>query len=491
MRRVGKSYPLHRAPKSAGSAFSWSLANTMISRLGTLGIGIVLARILGPEEFGTFAIALVALMAVLSFNELGVSLAIVRWPGDPGLIASTVNTLSVLGSTLFCALAWWAAPQFSELMGDPQATPVVRILILSVLLNGIVAGPAALLQRAFEERTRMAIDQANVWIGAILSVLLVFLGLGAMALAIGRLAGSFISALMFLRASPIKYRLGWNRGYASALVKFGLPLAGSSLIVFAVGYADQLSVGAMLGSVALGFYVLAFNLSSWPLNIISQPLRRVAPAAFSALQSDGPRLQEAITGLLKILACATIPAFLALSAAATPLVRFIYGSEWIPAAQVLSWLVIVALAKVFNELVYDYLVVVGRTNTVLAIQALGLCLLVPALVIGARTSGIAGVAVAYAVVSVLFLLPVYLWQLRRAGVGFTAVLKQLCLPLLAGVAAWAACTAATHFIALDLVDLAVGGTLTLALILLLLWNCRSEIQQIRRISRTESLEAAV
>lgn len=490
MRRVGRRRPLHRAPVSAGSAFSWSLANTMISRLGTLGIGIVLARILGPGEFGTFAIALVALMAVLSFNELGVSLAIVRWPGDPALIASTVNTLSVAGSAVFCALAWYAAPQFSALMGDPQATAVVRVLILSVLLNGIVAGPAALLQRAFEERTRMVIDQANVWIGAVLSVLLVLLGLGAMALAAGRLAGSLVAAVMFLRASPLKYRLGWHRGHAQSLVKFGLPLAGSSLIVFAVGYADQLTVGAMLGSVALGFYVLAFNLSSWPLNMISQPLRRVAPAAFSALQGDARQLQQVITALLKILACATIPAFLALSAAAEPLVLFIYGSDWAPAAQVLSWLVIVALAKVFNELVYDYLVVVGRTNTVLAIQAAGLCALVPAVLLGAQLGGIAGVACAYAAVSVLVLLPVYLWQLRRAGIDFAAIARALRWPLLAGALAWAGCALAARHIALDLLALAVGGTWSLALIGLLVWGCRTEIQQIRRISRTESLEAA-
>ncbi|MEO5853122.1 MAG: oligosaccharide flippase family protein, partial [Nocardioides sp.] len=77
----------------AAGALGWSFLNTALTRLGTLAIGVVLARVLGPSEFGTFAVALVALMAVLSFNELGVSLAIVRWPGDPLEIAPTVNTL--------------------------------------------------------------------------------------------------------------------------------------------------------------------------------------------------------------------------------------------------------------------------------------------------------------------------------------------------------------------------------------------------------------
>ena len=85
----------------ASNAFAWGLLNTVVSRLGTLGIGIVLARMLGPESFGTFAVAMVALMAVLSFNELGVSLAIVRWPEDPAKIVPTVNTISVAGAHCF------------------------------------------------------------------------------------------------------------------------------------------------------------------------------------------------------------------------------------------------------------------------------------------------------------------------------------------------------------------------------------------------------
>ena len=236
----------------ASNAFAWSLLNTVVSKVGTLGIGIVLARMLGPESFGTYAVALVALMAVLSFNELGVSLAIVRWPGDPAAIVPTVNTISVAGSFLFCTGAMLAAPAFTAAMGDPGATDVVRILILSVFINGVVASPAALLQRDFKEKTRLGIDQVNVWTGAVLSIVLALTGMGAMALAVGRVAGSLVSGAMFLAASPMPYRFGLDRSQLGPLLRFGLPLAGTSIIFFAVGYADQLTAGAMLGPAALG-----------------------------------------------------------------------------------------------------------------------------------------------------------------------------------------------------------------------------------------------
>ena len=94
-RRVGIS-ALRFADKStlagqASRAFGWNFASTILSRLATFGIGVMLARILGPHAFGTYAVAFVALVAMQTFNELGVSLAIVRWESDPSDIIPTVT----------------------------------------------------------------------------------------------------------------------------------------------------------------------------------------------------------------------------------------------------------------------------------------------------------------------------------------------------------------------------------------------------------------
>ncbi|WPR66094.1 oligosaccharide flippase family protein [Glutamicibacter protophormiae] len=474
------------AAATAGGAFGWSLANTLVSRLGTLVIGVILARVLGPEEFGTFAIAMVALMAVLSFNELGVSLAIVRWPGEPGKIFSTVNTISVVGSVLFCAVAWLVAPAFTALMGDPQATLVVRLLILSVILNGVVAGPAALLQRVFREKERLFIDQANTWIGAGISVILALLGFGAMALAIGRLAGSLVAMVLFLRASPLGYRLGWSRQYVAPLLRFGLPLAGASIIVFATSYADQLTTGATLGTTALGFYLLAFNLSSWPLSIVSQPLRRVAPAAFSAIQSAPKEQKRVILALFTLVSCATAPAFGAIAGAAEPLIRMVYGSAWIPSAAVLSWLVVAAFSKVLCELAYDFIVVSGNTAVVLKLQGIGLLVSIPLMITGASVMGINGVAIAQVAVSFLVLLPMYLWFLRSRDIRLRDVLARIGLPFLAGVMVGGAAALLARFVANPLLAVLGAAGISVAVIVVLVYLRRVDLAAIRTITRTET-----
>jgi PST family polysaccharide transporter len=482
-RRRGTVQPRRTGTPGASNALGWSLLNTIASRFATLGIGIVLARVLGPSEFGTFAVALVVLMAVLSFNELGVSLAIVRWPGDPAVIAPTVNSISVLASLVVYAAAYAATPALANAMGDPGAVEVVRLLLLSVLVNGAVATPAALLQRRFRERTRMAIDQANVWIGAAVSVALAIAGMGAMSLAVGRLAGSAVSGIMFVRSSPLPYRFGWNSSVVPALLRFGLPLAGTSIIVFAVGYADQLIAGSLLGSTALGFYVLAFNLSSWPMSLLSQPLRRVAPATFSHLQADKQALRRAVTMIFGLLAACTLPLFAFVSGAAVPLVRFIYGDAWFPAAAILSFLVFSALCKLLYEMVYDYLVVLGKSGTVFLVQGASLVVMVPALVAGARIGGLVGLAIAQAVVSWTVILPLYLVQLSRAGVGLRAVARRCATPagvglLVGGFSYWMAAEFRS-----SLATLAVGGVLVAIASASLLYVRRRDIFELRGIGR--------
>src|SRR3954453_22529982 len=126
---AAEAAPLHRAPRALGLSF----LNTIVSKVGTLGIGVALARVVGPEEFGTYAVAFIALTAALSFNELGVSLAIVRWPGDPRSIAPTVATISLIASTIIALAGYFLAPAFAEAMGEPDATGVTQLLSLSVI----------------------------------------------------------------------------------------------------------------------------------------------------------------------------------------------------------------------------------------------------------------------------------------------------------------------------------------------------------------------
>ena len=290
---------------------------------------------LGPHAFGTYAVAWVALLAVLSLNDLSVSLAIVRWPGDPAEIAPTVTTIAVTGSAAMYAVCFFGAPGYASAMGAPAAAGVIRVLALSVVLDGLVCTPVGLLDRSFRQDRRMIADQVNGWLGALVSIGLAWAGLGAMSLAVGRIAGAVAAAVLYIAFSPEPLRFGFDRASARALLRYGTPLAGSTVVVFAVTNVDQLVVGRVLGATALGFYALALNLATWPVTMFSLPVRNVAPAAFARLQHDHEAMRTAFLSAAALLCAVALPVCLVIGGSATPLIMFAYGARWLPASRVL------------------------------------------------------------------------------------------------------------------------------------------------------------
>jgi PST family polysaccharide transporter len=444
---------------TARRALWWSVANNIVGRVGTTLMGIVLARLLVPEDYGVYAVALVALNALLSMNELGVSLAIVRRPGDVSRIAPTVKTLAMASSLVLWLVMFLAAPYVAQALDAPEATNILRVLTLSVLIDALTAVPSALMTRDFMQRERLIVDTAGFVVTSTTAIALALAGFGAWALAISALLGNVVNALFILRYSPDEHPYGFRADVARELLAFGLPLAAASFLIMGLLNIDYVVIGADLGPVELGFYLLAFNLCSWPVNMFSAPARRVSLPLFARLHAGETGASSAFVPVCTVLLLVTLPACVLLAALAEPIVEVVYGDDWLPAAAVLPWLMVLALVRVIGELIYDFLVALGSSNSNFTLQAVWLGALVIALPMGVKAGGIEGVAIAHAAVATLIVLPSYAIVLRRAGVSLRAMATQVSRPVVGTVAAAATAVAVAAVIGDDLVQLTLGAAL--------------------------------
>ncbi|MFD9617193.1 oligosaccharide flippase family protein [Streptomyces virginiae] len=419
--------------RKVGSAAKWSLINTVVMRLGNFATGIVLARFfLGPEAWGVYGIAQTVLLVLLSANELGVSLAIVRWEGDPRRFAPTVLTLSAASSCLLYAVLFAVAPAVAGVLGSPEASGVLRVMCLCVVLDGLSQVPAGFLTREFAQGRRMAVDGLNFVLSTAVTLLLAVDGWGAMSFAWGSVVGNVAALIGCCLAAPGTLKFGWDREQARALLKFGLPLAGASMLALGVVNVDTMVVGSALDPLALGFYVLAFNISGWPVRIISEAARRVSFAGFSRLADSPQALAAGFARALGVVMVGTVPICVLLAALAAPVVELIYGERWLPAARALPWLMALGLVRIGCELAYDCLVAIGHRRSLIGVQGLWLIILIPALVIGARTGGIVGVAQGHVLVAGAVVVPVFLLALHRGGIRLGTVARACAWPLLGG-----------------------------------------------------------
>ncbi len=260
---------------------------------------------------------------------------------------------------------------------------------------------------------------------------------------------------------------------------------------------DTALVGGLAGVTALGFYVLAFNISSWPTSVIGNAVRAVAFPAFAqrSLESGEPDAEGAVraTGLVW---AAAVPVAAALAVLSAPVVEPLYGPRWLAAAPVLTALAVFGALRVVFDLWVAYFTASGAAGTLVSTQVAWLLALTPAMWVGIEQGGIEGAGWAHAAVAVLVMLPVYAWRMRRCGVPAAPLLRRLVPPLLAVLPAalvggWIAALDASGAWA-TMGQLVLGGLALLATYTLLLWPwVRREVHGLRPAARTDVEEVLV
>ena len=415
--------------RKAGRGLTWSLAGTLVTKAGSFALGLVLARLLAPADFGAYAVALAVMGFAMVVNDAGIIAACVQWRGRLEEMAPTGALVALLSSLFVYGVLWWSAPAIATLSGVPEATPLVRLVTLVILVDGITAVRAAALLRRFEQdrltKANIIGMLANVGVALPLAVT----GAGAYSMASGQVAASVVTGTLVFKYANLPIRLGFDREIYKKLVTFGLPLAVSLGIEAALLNADFVIVGNVLGVVALGYYLLAFNISNWVPGIVGTAVRYVSVPSFSRLaERDAETLALGVRRSVPVVAAVILPAAIVMATLAPQLVDFLYGDKWGPSAAALRYLAVLMVVRMLTSLAFDILTGLGATRYTVWLNAGWAVALVPALWIGAHMDGIRGAAIAHGVVAVFVALPLAVLALRVAGVSLAPTLPALVRP---------------------------------------------------------------
>jgi PST family polysaccharide transporter len=467
----------------ARRGFAWSTLSTLVLRVGNFAVGIIMARVLAPEEFGVFAVALTVQTIILAFVDMGLTADLVRL-GNIRARAATATTVAVgLGGIFAIAMAGVAGP-LSEALGAGQAAPVVRVMSITLVLSALATVPHAILQANFRQSTQFAVDGSGLLVNTVAVLTLALAGFGAMSLALASVLSLGTTCVLQYVVTRTRPRFGFDRTVATQLIRFGLPLALANLLSWVVMKVDVVVVGWHSGPVVLGFYVLAFNIASWPMTSLGVALRVVALPSFAQLDDERrPKGLSLAAGLSFTLA---LLAGVLLSSLASVVIPLVYGDRWSAAADALAGLAFFGALRVVFDLLATYLIAAGATRAVLVVQALWLLVLGPAMVIGLDRWGLAGAGWAQVVIGVGIALPAYLVAVRRHGGRPIAILKNMAVPLLGVAPALYAGYAVANLFDMRLLALLTGGVAASAIYLgiVFVW-ARRLLRQMRTLTDVE------
>lgn len=446
----------------------WSIATSAVLRLASIFTSAVVAHILAPRAFGVYAVALTAFGIVAAVGDLGLALCLIRADLDIDSLAPTMTTVAVSTNAIQAAVLVVFAGPIATALGSAAAAGSIRVLALAMLIGGAFSVPAAQLARDFRQDK---IFLANV-IGFVPStavlIILALSGGGAMAFAWSMVASIAISGLVMLASVPRHYRPGFSRNALNVLVRFGFPLAAANIVNYVLLNGDYAVVGHLAGAVALGAYVLAFNVASWPFSLLGFMVNSVSIPAISRVKDDADQLKNSIVRALRAISLVVMPMSALTIALAHPLVLTLYGPKWIASVEPLSILAAYGAISVICVLFANILAGLGRARFILIVQLVWLVALVPGMVLGVLHGGIVGAAAAHVIVIGPIVLPLYLFGLRKIA-GLASLVKAFAPALVAAsLAALAAAGIASRF-TYPLVQLIAGlaaGGLTYVVIVI-------------------------
>lgn len=478
---VSDAQPSLRSTAARGAA--WSGVSTIVLRMGGLVVGIVLARILAPEQFGVYAVALTVQSILITVADLGLSADLIR-SDHPDEIAPTVASLGLASGTTMALVTIAASSSLASLLGSPAAAPAIAVLAVTLALSGATVVPFGYLQRRFQQREMFYVGVADFIVSTTVTLLLIALGFGVLGLALGRVAAQTVSSAMQFVFARVKPRYAVDRAVVGRVLAFGLPIAGANLLSWALLNVDNVVLARVTGATLLGYYVLAFNISGWPMSALSQVVRSISLPYFARTTGGGTEL----AALTAIAWAGALPVGAMLAALSSPLIEVVYGVRWLPAAPVLAALGLYGSMRVVFDIFAGYLYARGRSRPVLWVQIIWLVALTVGMIFATRTWGIIGAAWVHVIVAFVVILPAYAVALRSTGVRFVPFLRAAWWPTVATVPAVAVALLSRELIPGAVPALLAGGVAALAVYaaLVLPW-LRRRLRAGRRVVAAEGL----
>ncbi|MCG7596285.1 lipopolysaccharide biosynthesis protein [Mycobacterium sp. PSTR-4-N] len=361
---------------ATGRQTLWNYLIFALSKSSTLLMTIVVARILGPTEFGVFALAILVVNLFDYVKDLGVASALVQNRRDWAVLAPTGLTLSVVFGVVASGLLAVTAGPAADALGQPELTGLIRVLAIGLAISALSTIPAAWLRRSMNFSARLMPEFAGAAIKTCLTIGLAVAGLGVWSLAYGQLAAAVVMTLLYWRVARSGVGFSWDSAVARELVRFGLPVTAVTLLAYAIYNVDYLAIGERLGPTALGLYTLAYRIPELLVLSLCVVVSEVLFSALSGLQHDRHTLTRHYLQALTAVFALTLPIGVGLAVSARPLVATLYGPDYADSVAILSVLAVYTVVYSASFHAGDVFKAIGRPGLLTMMSAGKLAVLV-------------------------------------------------------------------------------------------------------------------
>lgn len=412
--------------KSVRSGFSLMTVE-LIKLLVRISSTMIFARLLIPEEFGLVAMVSSVIGFAHVFKNMGLSSTTIQ---KRNITIEQVNTLFWINfgiGLILMLLVVSISPIIANFYDEPRLTKVTLLLSLPFLFNGISVQHMALLKRQMLFKNIALVEIISIIIGTLTGIILAIYGYSYWALvSISVITSASMTVGVWIACRWRPSRFSFAKGTKS-LIKFGKNIASFNIINYFARKMDNVLIGKYIGSESLGIYNKAYNLLLLPINQIRNPIVSVALPALSSLQSSPTKFSEYYRRIVFLISFLSMPIMAFVFVFADNIVLIMLGDNWSPAIPIIKILAISAFIQPVSGTKGVVMISTGMSKKYFIIGLVNSVLVVSSFIVGLHW-GIIGVAIAFAIINYLFLLPSLYYSFRNTPVTVGDFFKSILIP---------------------------------------------------------------
>lgn len=378
----------------------WSAVDKFAVQAGQFIIGIVLARILLPDDFGLIGMLTIFIALSSVFIDSGMGSGLIQQQNRTDEDFSTVFVYNFAVSSFFYLVLFFSAPFIASFYEQPLLTPLTRILGINLIINSLAIVQRSRLTIAIDFKAFAIVNVIGVIIGGASGIIAATKGLGVWALVIQTLIGSSANVASLWYLSHWKPSLKFSTKSFKSLFGYGSKLLISGLYAQTLQNVYNITIGKAYPAAELGYYTRAKGFAEISAGTVTSILQQVSFPILASVQHDKTRLVSIYSRMIKMAAFFVFPVMTLIALLAEPIVLLLLTDKWAAVIPLLQWMVFARIFYPISVINMSILNAIGRSDLFLKVDlskfpliALALILTIPlgvkAMIIGhVVTSGI-------------------------------------------------------------------------------------------------------
>lgn len=364
----------------------WSFIDNFAVQGVHFVIGIVLARLLTPTDFGLIGMITIFISISQWFISSGFGQALIRKKECTQEDYSTVFIFNILAGITLYVLLFFTAPFISVFFEEPLLTPLLKVFGINLIIISLTIIQQTQLTKRLDFKLQTQISVISSISSGAIGIFMAYKGFGVWSLVYKSVIEYGLRSILLWFFNSWRPSFIFSKESFHELFGFGYKLMLRGLIYTIFNNIYYAVIGKYFSTADLGYYTKAEQFKNLPSQNINKVINRVTYPALSELQDNISELKKAYQKIFITLVYITSVLMVTLAALAEPIVITLIGEKWRGSIELLQLLSFVGLLYPLCDFNLTILKIVGKSGLILKLEIVKRILTIPVIIIGVLTN---------------------------------------------------------------------------------------------------------